>query len=78
MLRRVSRQSGPFARLLSSLPQTSLRMSGLTLHGRPPALKAAASAMARALRSPFGSPRISLLVRLDTSTTPGEVTAEAA
>ena len=53
-------------------------MSGLTLHGRPPALKAEASDTARALRSPSGSPRISLLVRLDISTTPGDATVQAA
>ena len=78
MLRRVSTQIGPFERLFSSLPQTSVRMSADTLQARPPSLKALASATARSLRLPSGSPRISLLVRLVTSMTPGSSTEQAA
>jgi hypothetical protein len=77
MLRRVSRQIGPLERLFSSLAQTSVRMSAETLQGRPPCLKAPASAMARGLRVPSGSPRISLLVLLVTATTPGSGTEQA-
>ena len=77
MLRRVSRQTGPLPRVLSSLPQTSVRMSPEMLQGSPPALKAAASATTRSERLPSGSPSSSLLVRLETSTTPGSGTAQA-